>query len=164
MLFFLISCEKNIDNAMNEEALNQTFQMHKSKFKQLAQMIIEDSNNLKKLKISEKRIGEYSLHDEGWAKKYGEFVSIEIALKESSISLNRYQKYKSLLGRSESSKVLFYDNEVDITVSATGFVFGGCLSLVLYKPSGASLKKPSWAQVFYSTQFEENWYGVTRCD
>ena len=110
------------------------------------------------------RLGKYRVYDGGWAKEYGKYVPIGSALEEYSLTEVRYQKYLDLLSSAEASVVERYGNSVSIAISATGFVFGGCLTEIHYSPDKLSLEKPSWAQIYYQVQYNENWGGETKCN
>jgi len=164
VVFFLIACEKNIDKALDESDLKLVFTKNTSTFKALKKMIIIDSRSMEIFEVGEDRIGGYSLHENGWAKKYGTFVLLNDVLNEYNISQVRFDKYLSLLSKTGASSVSIYEGRVSFTVLSLGFVFGGCLSTIMSNPLPVALEKPDWAQIFYKVELKDNWFGVTYCD
>ncbi|MBU6953515.1 hypothetical protein [Hahella sp. HN01] len=165
LLFICLSgCSKNIDNAMTDKDLIAEFSGHEQSFKLLIDMITADASSLQKFEIGNDRVGEYRLYDEGWEKQYGNYVPLEVVLAEYSLTKARHQEYLKLLSNTNASKIERYNGSVSVVISTSGFLFGGCISLIRYDPKKLELTKPSWAQVYYQAKFNDNWGGETKCN
>ena len=160
----LTSCSKNIDSALTAKELETKFSAHKQQYNQLREMITYDSKSLQQFKVGDERLGEYQLYDKGWAKQYGNYVPLERILSEYKLTQIRHQEYLNLLSVVGASEIELYKGSIFITLSASGYVFGGCLSQISYSPNNLKLEKPSWAQVYYNTKFTDNWGGETKCN
>jgi hypothetical protein len=164
LLACLISCSKNVDTALTEKELIAVFSEHEPEYKLLIEMVTDDASTLQKFEVGAEILGEYRLYDVGWAKKYGDYVPFENILAEYSITQLRYQKYLNLLTVAGASAVERYNGSVSIAIAASGFVFGGCLSQIHYNPNKLELEKPSWAQVYYQVNYNDNWGAETKCN
>ncbi|GGI85830.1 hypothetical protein [Shewanella gelidii] len=85
LLVCLTGCSKNVDTALTDEELVAEFSEHEQQYILLRNMITHDAKVLKKFEIGDDRLGEYRLYDDGWAKQYGNHVSLESVL--SSLEL-----------------------------------------------------------------------------
>ncbi|MGR6874057.1 hypothetical protein ACU6U9_17500 [Pseudomonas sp. HK3] len=171
MLFFLFlllvcltGCSKNIDTALTEKDLIAELSEHGQQYRLLREMITEDVKALQKFEVGEDRLGEYQLYDDGWAKRYDNYVPLEAILSEYSLTQSRHQEYLNLLSSAGASAIERYNGNVSIAISALGFVFGGCLSQIHYSPHKLELEKSSWAQVYHQAKFNDNWGGETKCN
>lgn len=164
LIMLLSACGTNIDSAMDVQAMTSSYSEHQKSYNQLAKMILEDSKGRQKFEVGDDRIGDYRLYDKGWAKLYGNYVTLDIVLSESAITDKRHSDYIALLNRLGASVVAQYEQHVSITISATGLAIGGCLTQLLHKPSEFSLEKPPWAQVFHKADLGKSWYGITKCN
>jgi hypothetical protein len=165
LLFVCLSgCSKNIDSALTDKDLIAEFSTHEQQYKKLREMVTADANELQKFEVGNDRLGEYRLYDDGWAKQYGNYIPLEAILAEYSLTQSRLQEYLSLLSTTGASVVERYKGSVSISISSSGFVFGGCLSQIHYEPNMLTLEKPSWAQVYYQAKFSDNWGGETKCN
>ncbi|MBL52272.1 MAG: hypothetical protein CL590_00020 [Alteromonadaceae bacterium] len=167
-IFLLIvgvsGCSKNIDSALTSKDLIAEFSKHEQQYKKLRDMVTADANELQKFEVGIHRLGDYRLYDDGWAKQYGNYISLEAILAEYSLTQSRLQEYLTLLSATGASVVERHKDSVSISISSSGFVFGGCLSQIHYEPNVLTLEKPSWAQVYYKAKFYDNWGGETKCD
>lgn len=164
LIVCLSGCSKNIDTALTDEDLKESFSKHEKQYKKLRQMISSDAKVRQKFEVGTERLGEYRLYDDGWAKNYGNFISLDVILAEYSLTQSRLQEYLSLLSATGASVVERYKDSVSFNISSSGFVFGGCLSQINYEPKMLKLEKPSWAVVYYQARFNDNWSGETKCN
>ncbi|WP_076924296.1 hypothetical protein [Pseudoalteromonas sp. EB27] len=164
LIVSLTSCSKNIDSALTDKELETKFSEHKLQYTQLREMITDDSKFLQKFKVGNDRLGEYQLYDKGWAKQYGYYVSFVRILSEYKLTQTRYLEYLNLLSVVGASEIELYKGNVFVTLSSSGFVFGGCLSQIIYSPNNLKLERPSWAQVYYQAKLTDNWGGETKCN
>lgn len=164
LLACLSGCGNNIDNALTDEGLLEKFSDHEQHYKTLREMITSDAHELQIFAVADDRLGKYRLDDDGWAKQYGSYVPLEVILAEYSLTQSRYNEYLDLLSAAGASVVVRYNGSVSISISSSGFVFGGCLSQIQYDPDKIELEKPSWAQVYYQAKFSDNWGAETKCN
>jgi len=164
LVVYLSGCTKNIDTALTDKELNAVFSKNEQEYKLLTKMITDDASTLQKFEIGDDRLGEYRLYDDGWAKEYGNYVPIDIILAEYALTESRYQEHLNLLSSAGASVIERYNGSVSIAISASGFVFGGCLSQIHFDPLKLELEKPAWAQVYYQAKFNDNWGAETKCN
>ena len=163
-ILMLPGCEKNTRQALDKAALMDVFNANTTAFYLLKDMIIADSADGTPFQIGEGRIGRYSLSDKGWSKTYGQYVPFSVVTGTYNLTAGRYEQYLSLLRKAQATIVSTYQGRVFFTVLANGFVFGGCISEVIYHPAAVSFSKPSWALHYESVKFNENWGAETRCN
>ncbi len=161
---FLVGCTKNTNTAPNESELTKHFNEHHRSFDKLRSMIISDSHDLDYFQIREGKIGEYDLTEKGWSKDYGHYVPFSVVTGTYRLTSSRYDEYVQLLKSTKATAVDYYNGNVAISIFSAGFVFGGCISEIIYQPDKISLSRPSWATTYYQAYFDENWGAQTKCN
>ena len=164
VVLLCVACTKNTDEALNESELISNFEAHQESYSKMKDMIILDVRSQSYFKVGLDRIGEYSLDETGWYKNYNEYVPYDIVLGIYLLSHERVEEYLRLLKITGAEEVEYYNGNVAITVLANGFLFGGCLSQIYYQPNKVVLDRSSWANVYHSAVFSENWAGETECN